>query len=68
MAYGYPLANVEFMASGRKITGMGNMQNRTVLHIATRANHNGFHIASDYTGGPDRNIIADLHIADDHSC
>src|SRR5690606_31993165 len=47
-------------------SGVGDVQHAAVLHTGARADADAVHVAADHGHRPDRAVITQYHVADDH--
>ena len=62
------IADAERKASRVIRSVMGNVQNRTVLNIGSRADANNLNIAPHCRLGPNAGVITQMNIAHNHRC
>lgn len=66
MPYGDLIADGQRPTLGIKFAGMRDMQHGIVLHAGARTDANAVHIATDDGAGPNRAVLAQVHIANHH--
>jgi len=63
---GHLVAYDQWVAIGVERPGVCDVQHAAVLHAGTRADTDPVHVAAYYGQRPDRAVLADLDVADDH--
>lgn len=63
---GHLVADDQRKTVGVERPGVGNVQHAAVLHAGARADADAVHVAAHHGQRPDRAVLADLDVADDH--